>query len=484
VAGRSAPLKRILAALFALAPAMAGAHVGLPDVLHQGHVGPYKVLVSVSPPEVIPGVAQVEIETNDRDLVELRVLSMPLSGEGAKLPPTPDVAQRTAGTPVHFSARLWLMSAGAWQVRLLADGGRGAGELSVPVPALPSRTKGMDWKLGAALLALMALLFVGAVSIIGAGTAEGQLPPGQSPEPQRIHRARWARIGSAVLLAAALIGARAWWRSEADAYRRIVYRPIRMEAAVEDGALRLTVGDPGWLRARRTDDWMPDHGHLMHLYVISEPGMERVWHLHPKPEGANVFRHALPPGIPAGRYRLFADLVHATGLAETAVAEVDLPAAAQGSALEPDDAAGEGPPLAVADASRYSSPLSVGRMLWLNGGRLAPERTYWLRFRVEDAPGQPTAALEPYMGMLGHAAIVRDDASVFAHIHPSGSVAMASLAVAGGMEMAAPPTPGAPGAAEVDFPFRFPRPGLYRLIVQVKRQGTIETGLFSADVGL
>jgi hypothetical protein len=475
-------MRSFAGALLASVSAVAAAHVGLPDVLHEGHAGPYKLLVSVSPPEVIPGVADVEIDTNDRDLSELHVLSMPLSGEGAKLPPTPDVAQRTAGTPVHFSARLWLMSAGAWQVRLSAAGGRGSGELSVPVPALPSRTKNMDWKLGGVLLALMALLFAGAVSIIGAGTAEAQLPPGESPNPQRIRRARWARSVSAVLFALAATGAYAWWRSEANQYRRNIYKPIQMTAAAVDGALELTVGDPGWLRARRTDDWMPDHGHLMHLYMVSEPAMDRVWHLHPEPVAANVFRHTLPPALPAGRYRLFADLVHATGLAETAIAEVELPAS-QGGPLQPDDAAGEGPPLAASDADRLTSPLSVGRMLWLRSGAMQPERTYWLRFRVEDAPGQPTAALEPYMGMLGHAAVVRDDASVFAHIHPSGSVAMASLEIAGGMEMPSLPPPGAPGAAEVGFPFRFPKPGLYRVIVQVKRQGVIETGLFSANVG-
>ena len=34
--------------------------------------------------------------------------------------------------------------------------------------------------------------------------------------------------------------------------------------------------DPGWLN-RRTDDLLPDHGHLMHLYVNQLPARERVW---------------------------------------------------------------------------------------------------------------------------------------------------------------------------------------------------------------
>jgi hypothetical protein len=82
------------------------------------------------------------------------------------------------------------------------------------------------------------------------------------------------------------------------------------------------------------------------------------------------------------------------------------------------------------------------------------------------------------MGMAGHAAFVRSDGAVFAHIHPSGTVAMPALALADpsrGMNMEAPP-------AEVTFPYGFPEPGRYRIIVQLKRAGTVETGLFDAIV--
>jgi hypothetical protein len=85
------------------------------------------------------------------------------------------------------------------------------------------------------------------------------------------------------------------------------------------------------------------------------------------------------------------------------------------------------------------------------------------------------------MGMAGHAVFVRSDESVFAHIHPAGSPPMAALAVAQkdigtshNMAMAMSP--------EVSFPYGFPQAGDYRLFVQVKRSGRVETGVFDTRV--
>ena len=128
-------------------------------------------------------------------------------------------------------------------------------------------------------------------------------------------------------------------------------------------------------------------------------------------------------------------------------------------------------------------------MVWEQGGTpLQVGQVSWFRFRVEDAQHKPVHDLEPYMGMAGHAEFVRSDLSVFAHIHPAGSVPMASLMIAqkdsgSPMDHASMDHRSSPNlAGEVSFPYGFPQPGGYRLFVQVKRHGLVETGVFDTHV--
>ena len=101
------------------------------------------------------------------------------------------------------------------------------------------------------------------------------------------------------------------------------------------------------------------------------------------------------------------------------------------------------------------------------------------------------------MGMAAHAMITRDDGAVFVHLHPAGTISLAAQQTF----LLRQPGDTAPGAlgkrlqmemgsggmrevpsSSVSFPYAFPRPGHYRIWVQVKRAGRILTGAFDADV--
>src|SRR5262249_34721824 len=150
----------------------------------------------------------------------------------------------------------------------------------------------------------------------------------------------------------------------------------------------------------------------------------------------------LPP-IAAGHYQVFADIVRVSGFPDTLSAQIDLPDMA-GKPLSGDDSTATAAPLSTVSQNatetsgakepqaRLISVLPDGmRMVWERApGSLPANQLLWFKFRLEDANGRPAANLEPYMGMAGHAEFVRSDLSVFAHVHPDGSVPMAAVELA------------------------------------------------------
>ncbi len=468
---------RLLLFLLMWSPALA--HVGSPDVFFDGMAGPYPVLIVIRPPSVIPGTAEVEVRISAPGVKKVTFLPLPLTGPGSKFPPTADVATRSAVDPKLFTGRLWMMDFGSWQVKINLDGDQGPGALSVPVPALATQSKGMDIGLSTVLFGMMVFLVFGLVSIAGAAVRESTLPAGVEGPPAFQSRPMLVMLATTALAVWALYAGSQWWGSEAGKYGRKLYRPLNLTAIVQpDHKLLLQLSDPGWLGLRKLDDLVLDHDHLMHLYAIRKPDMDVVFHLHPEQVHTGAFELALPP-MPTGRYKLFADIVHASGLGETPVGEMEI-TNGEGSPLSGDDAGGP------VHAGSTVSPLRDGsRMVWVRGNdAIRAGQVQRFVFHLEDPTGKLLSDIEPYMGMAGHAAFVCRDLATFAHIHPVGSAPMPALMLA-----ASENAPGSmatmhemPSGAEVSFPYAFPAAGKYRIFVQMKRAGAIQTGGFDVDV--
>ena len=504
-------MRRWIAALavifFALAPCWA--HVGSPDVYFQGLAGPYHLTITIRTPAMIPGVADVEIRSADPGVSGIRVVPLYIVGPGAKYPPPPDPLVQSKEDPQFFSGKIWLMESGSWQVRVQVNGAQGAGEIAVPVPAAARNTLPMQKSLGVLLFALMTLLFCAIVSILGAARREGTLEPGRTPEPNQNRRGRFVMIGTAIVVLGILFFGNMWWNSEARGRTlEMVYKAPPLNVSLQpDGKLVLQMGDSAWHRTRPDTvmtNLIPDHGHLMHLFLIRVPQMDRFYHLHPEltSGSTNAFTIDLPQ-VPAGHYQVFADIVRESGFPDTMVAEIDLPNV-PGVSLTGDNSEASTHPIPN-DASLSSSNTDVTekgdidtlsdryRMVWERGPvPLSANHFVWLRFRLEDPQGKPASDVEPYMGMAGHAEIIRSDRSVFAHVHPDGSVAMAALeltqknpatpAIGNGSAMMAMQMPMDKMSPEVSFPYGFPKAGEYRIFVQIKRAGHIETGVFDTEI--
>ena len=473
----------------------AEAHVGSPDAVQDGQAGPYHLLVTIRPPEVVPGIARIDVRVFDDDVAGVSVVPLPLRGPGVDSPPVADRARPSPADPHLFGSTLWLMRTGEWQVRVTVDGARGPGALSIPVPALARSVRPMSPVLIAALAALLALLVIGLVSIVGASLREADLAAGAAPDRQRRRRGRVGMIVAAAILALAIVGGRGWWTGEARFYRRLLYKPMRVVVTQPSPAtLALTLTDPGWMRWRLTDDLVADHGHLMHLFLVRTPELDAIAHLHPKQGDSARFVQATPP-LPSGSYRLFGDIVHRTGLDETVVTTLELAGGSRAAPdlaglsdtpdtrFDPDDAIAVLPRAATALSPVFAFGDGRGRLRWMAPRAPQAGQTVVLEFAAEGSDGRPAPGIEPYMGMAGHAMIVARDFSVFAHIHPTGSVPMAALAlVEGGGPVPDHSHHAMKFAPRVRFPCIFPHAGDYRLFVQIKEDGRVETAAFDIAV--
>ena len=481
-------LRLLLLTSIVFSPLASSAHVNSPDVYFDGYAGQYHLLVTITPPPVVPGIAEVQIRCAETDVQQIKVLPLKMVGVAAELAPTPDVAERSQTDPHLFHGKLWIMTRGSWKIQIQAEGSKGPGELFVPLPAVSTYSGKMHTALGALLAVLGLVLVAGIVGIVGAATREASLPSGQEPAAQERRRGYRREAVAIVLVLAALVLGDRWWRADAATNARLNYRVPHLTAQLENGnVLELSLENPnvsevdhyGVVSADKLvlNDLISDHGHLMHLFLVRMPDMQSFWHLHPRQAAEGHFAVDLPT-VPAGHYQIFADIVHHTGFPETQVGEIDLPAFS-GKALAGDDAGS--PDLS---ASATISQLGDGyRMVWeRDSSPLKANVPVWFRFRIEDKDGRPATGMENYMGMAGHAAFISTDGKVFAHVHPAGSVSMAAEMMAEGASHDMSAMQSAPVGSEVSFPYGFPRPGDYRIFVQVKRGGEVGTGVFMAHV--
>src|SRR5271155_2357887 len=310
--------------LFVLVVALSvSAHVGSPNVYFEGDAGPYHLYVTVQVPQVIPGIAEIQVRSASNDVQKIEIVPMRLSGAGSNFPPTPYVAERSKQDPQFFTGSLWLMEFGALKVRVSVEGSKGKGELAVPVPAFAQRTLPMELSLGGLLGFLMVFLAVGLVFIAGAAAREGNLEPGEAPSPAKARRARIVMVITALIVVGIIYLGKAWWGAEASNYKRGVnfFKPPEAETQLENGnrlVIRAKGQDPAWSKEVKMEDVIPDHNHLMHLFLVSAPGMDRMWHLHPERVAGGAFAEDLP-NMPAGHYEVFADIVDKDGFPWTLV---------------------------------------------------------------------------------------------------------------------------------------------------------------------
>lgn len=470
------------------------AHVGSPDVFWSGKAGPYAIDVVVRPPQVVPGIAEILVRAPDPGVerVTVRPVYWRAGSHGA---PSADEAKRVESAAGMYSGKLWLMAGGSYSVHVGVEGRAGKGIAVVPVAAVATGQLKLSGFLRVLLVILGLVLVAGVVTAVYAAVGESQVPPGEVVPPARRDRARIGASIAAAIVALLVLGGAKWWNAEAKAYASTLYTPLRTQVSVSDSAgapmITLRVLDTNFAEGR-VSALMPDHGKIAHLFLARVDSDGVLAHLHPAQVTFETLRGPLPP-LPAGRYRVFADVVHETGFQRTFVDSLTVaaPLPAGAARLDRDEVLFLGPLSAVSSTAALGDSITLA---WAGDTLPVVGRTGVLRFTLRQPSGEPVM-IEPYLGMTGHAVVMRDDGKVYVHLHPSGTSAMASsLAFAlrdrgdtlsngrlrmGGDEMGM--TSAQPLHA-ISFPYAFPSPGRYRVWVQMRIRDSVRTAGFAVVV--
>ncbi|HEY9046383.1 MAG TPA: hypothetical protein VIN08_10830 [Ohtaekwangia sp.] len=533
---------------------LAHAHIGSPGVTFEGKAGAYAVMVLITPPDVIPGTATVDVytQTNGIHAIGVKPAYWFAGDEGT---PSADDLLPVEGEPGHFRGMVWLMSAGTSGIELDIAGESGEGKILVPVMAVSTAQKEMPSSLGWILLALCVLLVGLMITIIGASVGDGQVKPAEEIT-RAIARKRWIGSGvSLILLLLILWGGKTWWDSWSNRYKRFTYKPFKATSTIAQTSgknileFRIdTTRLQNLFNTRRLSYVIPDHGKLMHMFLVRAGSMDVFAHLHPQRKDSATYSTPLPP-LPPGKYLVFADITRLTGFSETIPDTLEITssvpavlASLDSSSTDRDDTFYSTTPIGQASSNTISADNIVkcgkpgvkttladgSSAIWEHEANIpfTSGKLYELTFSILDEQGKP-AILQPYLGMQGHAVVMKADGSTYIHLHPVGNYSMASQqTILTRFEKEAGPVqwekiskgtvfmdsinhvvarldamtedernqalmgemyhaPGDTTHAEhtvVKFPYAFPSPGNYRIWIQMKRNGKILNSAFDAIV--
>jgi hypothetical protein len=208
--------------------------------------------------------------------------------------------------------------------------------------------------------------------------------------------------------------------------------------------LRIVLRDPS--TAEPVTSLETVHERPLHLFIVSR-SLEYFAHVHPEAADGRAFevRHA----IPAGEYMVVADFLPRGGSQQTLQRAIVTPGAS-------------GLSQPVRFTANVLTRTARGVRTHLLAEDVTAGRNGHLTFDVADAPGgEPVTDLEPYLGAPAHLFIASADLTETMHVHPDATAA---------------------GGSRLTFDVTLPKPGGYRIWLQIQRRGNVITLPFTLVV--
>jgi hypothetical protein len=247
-------MKKLIYLILLFSFYIANAHVGSSGVQMQGQAGPYKVLVNIQPPDVIPGTANISVFVESGQAAKIFARPIYFSS-GDKGAPSSDELMQVPGQAGQFQGQIWLMQGGSSSAQIKIEGDQGKGELIVPIMAVSTAQREMPKGLGISLSILGLLLLLLMVTTIGASVSDGILPSGAFLSAAQ-KRKRWINMGIATILCTLILyGGSSWWNSWAINYRQYMYKPVQGTSEIrsenDQRVFQLKINTADWESQKR-----------------------------------------------------------------------------------------------------------------------------------------------------------------------------------------------------------------------------------------
>jgi hypothetical protein len=201
--------------------------------------------------------------------------------------------------------------------------------------------------------------------------------------------------------------------------------------------LRIVIRDPATAVAVTSLETV--HERPLHLFVVSR-SLVYFAHVHPTTSAGAAFE--IRQSIPPGEYMVVADFVPRGGSPQTLQRAIVTPGAT-----------GLGQPVRL--VTNVLTRIARGLRVQLLPENVTAGRNGHLTFTVTDASGgKPATGLEPYLGAPAHLFIASADLTETMHAHPEIEELSGSRLI---------------------FDVTLPKPGGYRMWLQIQRRGTVIT---------
>jgi len=208
--------------------------------------------------------------------------------------------------------------------------------------------------------------------------------------------------------------------------------------------LRIVIRDPATQQPVTALETV--HERPLHLFVVSR-SLEYFAHVHPEPAAGGGFE--VRQSIPGGEYMVVADFLPREGSPQTLQRAIVTPGAS-----------------GLTQPARLTKSVLTqtarGLRAQLLAGDVAAGRNGHLTFDVvASSGGEPVIDLEPYLGAPAHLFIASADLTETLHAHPDATAA---------------------GGSRLIFDVTLPKPGGYRMWLQIQRHGNVITLPFTLVV--